>query len=143
MIISLISCTKKKKNYTCPANELYSESTLFKYAYAYSKIISEKTFILSAKYGLIEENEIIDNYDLTLNNQSIDYIKDWSNKVFNQLSQKVCFDNLEIVFLAGNNYRKYLIPLLKNCPNIKISVPLKNLGIGKQLQFLKLKVDKS
>ena len=106
-----------------------------------SKTISEKTFILSAKYGLVEENEIIDNYDLTLNNQNIDYLKNWSNKVFNQLSQKVNFDNLEIIFLAGNNYRKYLIPLLKNHQNIKISIPLKNLGIGKQLQFLKIKVD--
>ena len=137
MIISLIACTKKKKNYKCPACELYSESTLFKYAYEYSKIYSDKIFILSAKYGLIDESEIIEPYDLTLNNQNEVFKKNWSERVFKQIQSKFNLDNLEIVFLAGENYRKYLIPLIQNYKNTKISIPLKNLGIGKQMQFLK------
>ncbi len=38
----------------------------------------------------------------------------------------------EFVFLAGERYRKYLLPLLKN-----VSVPLQGMGIGKQLAFYK------
>jgi hypothetical protein len=40
--------------------------------------------------------------------------------------------NAEIIWLAGNNYRKYLSKLLVN----RQSIPMKGLGIGKQLKFL-------
>jgi hypothetical protein len=36
------------------------------------------------------------------------------------------------VFLAGERYRKYLIPHLTNH-----EIPLRGLGIGKQMRFLK------
>ena len=41
-------------------------------------------------------------------------------------------ENDEFVFLAGDRYRKNLVPHMKN-----YSVPMKGLGIGKQLKYLK------
>jgi hypothetical protein len=44
---------------------------------------------------------------------------------------KIDFKNDEVIFLAGEKYRKHLLPVF-----IHTKVPLKGLGIGKQLQFL-------
>jgi len=40
-------------------------------------------------------------------------------------------DKEEFVFLAGNNYRKFLLPRIKN-----YKIPMLGLGIGKQLKWL-------
>lgn len=42
------------------------------------------------------------------------------------------FENDEVIFLAGEKYRKYLINQICN-----YKIPMKGLTIGKQLQFLK------
>ena len=74
-------------------------------------------------------------YNKTLNKMSDNGIKEWSNNVLNKLNRVVDLDNDEITFLAGERYRKYLIPHIKN-----YKIPLKGLGIGKQLKYLKEKV---
>ena len=66
MKIGLISCTKKKKLSPCQAQELYSDSTLFSYVLDYCRKHYDKIYILSAKYGLVELNQKIKPYDLTL-----------------------------------------------------------------------------
>ena len=84
--IALISCTKLKQFYPCEAQEMYLLSQLFKKASYYIKRQNyDKWFILSAKYGLLNPNDIIEPYDLTLNNMKSEDIKKWSQKVFNQL----------------------------------------------------------
>lgn len=142
MKIALIGCTKRKKDYACPARELYSESTLFKSAYAYAKIFADKIFILSAKYGLISEDEIISNYDQTLNHEKADVIKNWSEKVLKQMEESVDLQKDELIFLAGEKYRRYLIPLIQTKYHTKISLPLKDVGgIGKQVHWLQEKLN--
>ncbi len=59
-------------------------------------------------------------------------IKVWANIVLTQLKDNVDLTKDEFIFLAGNNYRKFLIPEMKN-----YKVPMQNLGIGRQLKFLK------
>ena len=59
MVVALISCSKEKKNYTCPAKELYSASTLFSLSYKYAKKVADKIYILSALYGLVPEDRVI------------------------------------------------------------------------------------
>ncbi|MCK9179211.1 MAG: hypothetical protein M0P93_09430 [Candidatus Cloacimonetes bacterium] len=132
MKIALVSCAKLKQDYPCQAQEMYLPSTLFSKAIKYIKQQNyDKWFILSAKYGLLNPNVLIEPYDLTLNNMKSEEIKKWSQKVFNQLIE---YNIIEIDFYAGEKYRKYLIPLLEN-KSIKYNIPLKGLGIGKQLQF--------
>jgi hypothetical protein len=41
----------------------------------------------------------------------------------------------EFVFLAGNNYRKYLLPSINN-----YKIPMLGLSIGKQLKWLTEKI---
>lgn len=132
MKIALVSCTKLKQDYHCQAQEMYLPSTLFSKAINYIKQQDyNKWFILSAKYGLLNPNDLIEPYDLTLNNMKSEEIKKWSQKVFNQL---ITYNIHEIDFYTGEKYRKYLMPMLEKI-DIKCNIPLKGLGIGKQLQF--------
>jgi len=132
--IALISCTKLKQTYQCEAQEMYLPSQLFKKASYYIKQQNYNNwFILSAKYGLLNPSDLIESYDLTLNNMKSIEVKKWSQKVFNQL---INYDIYEIDFYAGEKYRKYLISLLEQ-RNIICNIPLKGLGIGQQLKFYK------
>jgi cytoplasmic iron level regulating protein YaaA (DUF328/UPF0246 family) len=130
--IALISCTKLKQNYPCASSEMYQKSTLFKKASGYiNELNYDKWFILSAKYGLVSPNEIIEPYDETLNNMKSTQIKVWSDSVLNELMKNTIE---EVDFYAGEKYRKYIIPQLEG-KGIKCNVPLKGLGIGQQLGF--------
>jgi len=70
MKITLISCTKSKRNYPCQAKDMYSPSSLFKYSYEYAKQVADKVYILSAQYGLLDENASIVTYERTLNGKT-------------------------------------------------------------------------
>jgi len=130
--IVLISCVSKKRKVPSMAKDMY-DSPLFKGAYRYAKKVkADKIYILSAKYGLLEETDIIKDYNETLKTKPASEIKKWAAKVLTSLSQKTDLQADKFIFLAGEKYRKYLIENIRN-----VSIPLKGLGIGKQLAFYK------
>ena len=130
--IVLISCVSKKQKTPARAEELYI-SPFFKYNLSYAKMLKPKRiFILSAKYGLLKLNEVIEPYNMTLKKMKDKEIKDWSEKVIKELKKETSIEEDEFVITAGEKYRKHLLPLIKN-----YTLPLKGLGIGKQLKFLK------
>jgi hypothetical protein len=135
--LGLISCTKKKQNYRCKASEMYSASDLFRKAYAYATKKYDSVAILSTKYGLLLSDEEIEPYDLTLNDTSSPEVKEWSEKVFRQMKSKMKIQEFgKVFFHTGKRYREHLIPKLEDL-GINCEVPLKNLGIGKQLAWYK------
>jgi hypothetical protein len=115
------------------ASDIYL-SPLFKKAKDYASKNFDRWYILSAKYGLIHPDAIIEPYEKTLNKMSREDIHKWSEKVFEEL-KKSTMTNDEITFIAGLRYRQDLTPLLLKRGN-KIRVPMKGMGIGKQLQWL-------
>ena len=130
--IVLLSCVSKKLDTKSRARDLYV-SPLFRYALKYAESLdTDKIFILSAKYGLVGLDEEIEPYELTLNGMKSIEKKVWADNVLKQLASECDLDNDEFVFLAGENYRKYMVPHIKN-----YNVPMQGLGIGKQLKFLK------
>ncbi len=132
MRVVLISCVSKKRCVTSMAKEMYI-SPLFKGAYKYAKKINaDKIFILSAKYGLLEENDVIEPYNETLNKKNNLEIKLWAKKVLARLSSKTDLKSDEFIFLAGERYRRYLVDEIEH-----VLIPLKGMPIGKQLSFYK------
>jgi cytoplasmic iron level regulating protein YaaA (DUF328/UPF0246 family) len=106
---------------------------LFKKSLQYARQLKPTSiYILSAKYGLLELTDIIEPYELTLNDMTENEKRLWANKVIRQCKRKQIDFNDKAVFLCGNNYRKYIVPMFPNS-----EVPLKHLPIGKQLQFYK------
>lgn len=130
--IVLISCVSQKLPHRAKAKNLYV-STLFRLnlKYAYS-LGADGIYILSAKHGLLSLEQEIDPYEQTLNNMRANEIKDWASLVLSQLNDVASLEDTEFTFLAGDKYRKYLMPHINNA-----KIPLKGLRIGEQLQRLK------
>ncbi len=130
--IVLISCVVQKLSQRAKAKDLYI-STLFKLNLKYAeKLEPNEIFILSAKYGLLPLGQEIEPYEQTLNNMRSNEIKQWASRVLDQIKQVCSIDETEFTFLAGDKYRKYLLPHIKNA-----QIPLEGLRIGEQLQRLK------
>ncbi len=130
MRIVLISCVAKKKSVPCKASEMYI-SPLFKKAFEYAKKQApHKIYILSAKYGLLDIDTVIDPYNETLNTRNSHECKVWAENVVNSLRENCDLQNDEFIFFAGEKYRKHVISHINN-----YTVPLEGLPIGKQLQF--------
>ncbi len=132
--IVLISCVSKKLPYKAKAKELYI-SILFKYNLKYAKSLNpDKIFVLSAKYGLVDLEREIEPYDKTLSKMSSKEIKKWADCVVGQIKREADPEEDEFIFLAGEKYRKYLLPHILN-----YQIPLEGLKIGEQLQYLKMR----
>lgn len=133
MKIALIGCVKKKAGYPCEAKDMYI-SPLFKGCYRLAKRMgAEKIFILSAKYGLIEEMQIIKPYNETLNDKSEKERKIWAYNICQSLIRGgVNLRTDEFIILAGENYRKWIIKKMVN-----YTIPLKGMSLYKQISYLK------
>lgn len=131
--IALIGCTARKQDYTCSAIEMYTKSSYFNLKLDYCKKINvDKIFILSAKYGLLDSDTVIEPYNIHLKSTSKQYKLNWSKNVLNDLKEKTDLINDEFIILAGNDYMKYLVEHIPNSYN-----PVKGLGIGQQMKFFK------
>ena len=134
--IILISCVKKKLKTPAKAKDLYT-SDLFKKSYRYAQLLNtDNIFILSAKYGLLDPNEVIEPYDETLNTKSSAEIREWSVKVITALKGKIDLEKAEVIILAGSKYYKYLLPHISN-----YKLPLGTLSFGPRLSFLKKQIE--
>ena len=130
--IVLISCVSKKLPMKAKAKDLYI-STLFKLNYQYAKSLNpDQIYILSAKHGLLNPEQEIEPYNETLNSKSAEEIKIWAQKVLLDLKNYADLNNDEFIFLAGDRYRKFIIPKIKI-----YKVPMSGLKIGRQLSYLK------
>ena len=130
--IVLISCVSSKLSRSAPARELYI-SPLFKFNLAYAATLQpDAIFVLSAKHGLLALDAVIAPYNETLNTKKDADIRAWAEKVLKGLEKEGNAKKDEFIFLAGERYRRHLVPSLAH-----VQIPLAGLGLGKQLQFLK------
>jgi cytoplasmic iron level regulating protein YaaA (DUF328/UPF0246 family) len=129
--IVLIACASKKKPYKTQAADLY-DSELFRRSLAYARRLRpDAIYILSAKYGLLDPQEVIEPYNVTLNTMPAGEIRAWAGRVLAQLRSKADLRHDHFIILAGDKYRRYVLPHLAS-----YELPLEGLPIGKQLQFL-------
>lgn len=130
--IVLISCVKSKLTYRARAKDLYI-SDLFCKSLTYAQSLHpEAIYILSAKYGLLDLEQVIDPYELTIRDMSTVEQRAWAKRVSSALRLKADLQSDQFVLLAGMYYRKYLIPALANCV-----IPMEGLSFGEQLHWLK------
>ena len=66
----------------------------------------------------------------------INEINKWSENVIIQISGRYDLKKDKFIFLAGANYRKYILPHI-----VDYEILLKGLGIGEQLSFLKNEIN--
>jgi len=131
--IALVSCVKAKRPAPSPARDLYT-SHLFRALRGYAEAIADRWFILSAEHGLVDPDRVLVPYDRTLNKMPKRERDAWAG-VRHQIAEEVP-DHAEIIILAGTRYREGLEEPLRVL-GFTVTVPLKGLPIGKQLQRLK------
>ncbi len=125
--IGLVACSKAKRDHAVPARELYT-SPLFRKASAYCERVYGEWYILSAKYGLVHPDTVIEPYDLTLGEATKFERREWAGWVRTQLGERG-FEYRHFAIHAGANYARHLLPLLH------ADWPVKGLGIGQQLAW--------
>ena len=125
----IINCSKTKKIGKCKAKDFYC-SPLFKASRLYAELNGDCWGILSAKYGFILPNKIINTYDEKIENKSLAELDKWNQLVIKQLKN---FSNHKMIILASQNYCGW-ISYFEN-----ISLPLKGKRLGPRLQWLNRK----
>jgi hypothetical protein len=138
--VVLVSCSAGKEAKSMPAEELYN-SDLFKKQMEYAKKLANSAdiFIISAKYHLVPLRKVIAPYNLTLKEMPANEREKWAEVVLKQLKDEgYNLDKDKFVILAGNAYRQYLEPHMKN-----VEVPFEGLRIGQQKKALLQKLKES
>lgn len=138
--IALVSCVGQKLNVPAPASSLYT-SQWFNLAHKYVEYKECEWYILSAKHGVVAPTQVLEPYEITLNEMSKPERQQWAKLVANQL-RSLAPGGGEFIFLAGEKYREFVIPQLKQW-GYTIRVPMQGLEIGQQLQWLAKQVQKS
>jgi hypothetical protein len=111
---------------------MYSESDLFSKAYEYAKSLNpDHIYILSAKHHVLELDDVIEPYNLTLNDFSVEEREEWSNKVIDILKQKNVNFNQKVYFFAGESYTEFIKDHFKNRKEV-----FSGKGFGEILSFL-------
>lgn len=131
--VYLVSCVSQKREEPSPAKDLYV-SDWFRKARRYAEASGSPWFVLSAKYGLVNPNEMVAPYERTLNTMSVADRRQWANRVLAQLDETAPGLG-RAVFLAGKHYREFLVDQLGS-RNVAVSVPMEGLRIGEQLSWL-------
>jgi hypothetical protein len=132
--VFLVSCVSEKKRQAAKAKALY-QSQWFRFARQYVELNGDEWNILSAEHGLLDPEAIVEPYDVSLNSQGRAERKKWSERVAQQI--ETTYDApTRFVFLAGRKYREDLIPVLHQRGHV-CEVPMRGLGIGEQLGWLK------
>jgi hypothetical protein len=131
--IALVSCVKTKRSNSAEARELYI-SPLFRGLREYAESTTDAWYILSAKYGLLTPDTIIEPYEMTLNAMRRPERDAWARRVEAQLAEVIPAE-AEVTLLAGSRYREALEPFLRARGN-PVVVPLEGLPMGRQLAWL-------
>jgi hypothetical protein len=133
--IGILSCGKKKRlTGLHKAKDLYI-SPYFKLSYQYLKYIIkvDKVYIISAKYGIIDENHIINHYEASFKNKTNIINFDDINKQLNNIRSN--YNNYKIFYLAGVDYLKYI------SFNEFDNILMHKLSIGYRMQKMKNELD--
>lgn len=135
--VGLVACCGKKRDVPSKAKDLYL-SDLFRKSRHWAETYCDDWGILSAKYGLVGPEEVIEPYDERLSgaraNPWTDPLRFWSSNVGYQAYMRWGEDT-HYYLLAGELYRAPFE--IYNNRGFASTAPFKGLGIGEQLGWLK------
>lgn len=130
---ALISCSKTKATHRDFARNMYA-SPLFRKSVLTTERWKVPFSILSAKFGLLDPDELIEPYEEALKGKSKQYRKEWGERVSHQIRTSIPSEKTLIV-LAGDDY---LVPLASAAIEDQepLYAPMRGLSLGSRLAFL-------
>jgi hypothetical protein len=132
--VFLVSCVAEKRASAATAKDLYISDWFVK-ARRYVERSGAPWSIVSAEYGLVPPDQVIDPYDRTLNIMPVEERRRWARRVINQLTERKP-DVMHVIFLAGARYREFLAEHFQS-QGITVEIPMEGLRIGEQLSWLR------
>lgn len=116
------------------ASEAYT-STFFRLNREYAETFGDRWIILSAKYGFINPETMIENYDVSFNNQRSNPI---STKILKEQIKNLELSSFNrIIGLGGKEYRTKILEAFENS-QIQVVFPFNNCcGIGDMQKAIK------
>lgn len=135
MRVGLVGCVKSKGFFNAPARDLYI-STLFKGRRRYVESSCDRWFVLSAKHGLVDPQEIIEPYDVALSQQTVMYQARWSDQVLRQLQEQLGdVSGMTFEIHAGAAYRNSGVAQGLRDLGATVEIPTGDLRFGELLAF--------
>lgn len=135
MRVGLVGCVKSKRPGRCEAKNLYT-STLFQGRRAFVERSCDRWFILSAKHGRVDPDEVLDSYDECLADLGRAARRAWSAKVLQQLEKALGpLNDHEFEIHAGADYRGVGLGDGLVARRATVDVPTAGLTPGPQLRF--------
>ena len=133
--IGLVGCVKKKLDRAAPAADLYI-SRLFRGRRAYVGRTCESWFILSALYGLVRPDDLLEPYNVALSSASRAERCAWAASVLSQLDVELgSCAGLTFEIHAGANYVEYGLVEGLMARGAMVEWPCAGLSMGQQLAF--------
>lgn len=86
--VGLISCTRDKKSFPCSARRLYSESAKFSACLEFAEAHYDRIFVVSAKHGLVRLDELLNHYDLSLEELTERARNSWAEEIAKSLGSE-------------------------------------------------------
>jgi hypothetical protein len=139
--LCLVGCCKRKLSHAAPAKDLYC-STLFRLSRQWAERHADAWAILSARYGVVETETVIQPYDTTIADRSpfgqspltpkefgpwlCASVQAWRSRFATPAR------GAALVILAGRDYWQGLVG-----HRLSFSTPLDGLNIGRRLRWLK------
>ena len=141
MKIAILGCKRQKQDYKCPADEMYEKAFTYRAQRDFVKVAYDDYYIFSSKYGIIHHTQVIEPYDVTLEDTVMKYqiartsteanITEVEQSIKDFVENNV--DN-ELHFHVTLGYWKYVKPYSKT-HNIKHIKQQKNTGMVKERYY--------
>jgi hypothetical protein len=131
--IGLLATARKKSRIPAQVTQFY-QSPLFQKSVQYALKHYDRMYFYNAKDGLLLPEKIMHPYDVSIKTFSIFEKRQWAHAVIKKFNEYEHPEKKMVYLHGGLVYRKHLEPELKNF-GFDYVVPLKGLGIGKQLTW--------
>ena len=132
--VLLVGCVKSKAPEARPARELYT-SPLFEKRRDFAESSGVPWVVLSAEYGAVDPDEVIEPYDRYLEDQSAAYKQEWAQEVIEQLDALYGpLDGKVFELHASRAYGDPIEPLLR-ARGATLLRPLDGLLFGQHLHW--------
>ena len=145
--IALVACAKRKRRHAAPAKALYA-SPLFQLTRQHVEGSPDyfTWYVVSAQHGLVDPDQTLEPYDLTLAGHPPAERAAWGERVTDEVRAlyRHALDHgvdVRIDLFAGALYRRHLAAPLRRA-GFRVHVPLAGLRIGQQLAWLARAVER-
>jgi hypothetical protein len=131
--VVLVSCTLRKLGRPAPARDLY-RGTVFDKAREYAEDAGLRWFVVSAKYGLLDPDDVVGPYDLRLEDREARYREVWGRFVAAQLAERMPLSGATVEAHASRSYVEPLREPLERA-GATLVTPLEGLRQGERLSW--------